>query len=362
MDIRRLGRLAVVVVLGISLLTSACQGAARAAEEPAMVVETFYKWLMEYPGNPAADRAYRSSEHLTATFIEQTDTTLDSMGPGGADPFLCAQDIPQSFTIGDVNVAGESASVVLRETWNPGTSHEISRDLTVALRLLDGHWRIDRIACPTAGAGQADQRAEPPAAPPEQPPAQEQPVTDAPTDGPAIQDDSPDEGDSVQPIEGWQALRDEQYGFELHYPPDWTVMELPLTQPEISAPVVRIVQLIPQEWAEQLNPGGRPDPNAPTIVAPLSVEISVGSEEEFRRAYVGPASSKALEINGCPVMFEREVAEDFANIRYVFQAPADPRVRVAVVDQIGGFSTRAAENADIPPISEQIISTWQWVE
>jgi hypothetical protein len=362
MGTKRLGLAVIGVLLGISLVTSGCQGAARAAEEPATVVEAFYKWLIGYPGNAAADRAYRSSEYVTAEFVARIDTTLESMGPGGADPFLCAQDIPQSFSIGDVTVAGKSASVVLREAWNPGTSYEITRDLTVTLRLVDGHWRIDRIACPGPAAAQAQPADPSPTAPPEQPPVQEQPVTESPADDPAAQDDPPTERVSVWPIDGWQTFQDERYGFEFQYPPDWTVVELPLAQPELSAPIVRIVQLLPQEWAEQLNPGGPPDPEAPTIVAPLSVEISVGWEEEFRRAYVGPASSEPLAINGYPVVLERDVAGDFAMIRYIFQPPADARVRVAVVDQISGFSTRAAENADILPITEQILSTWHWVK
>ena len=97
-------------------------------------------------------------------------------------------------------------------------------------------------------------------------------------------------------------------------------------------------------------------------MAPLSIEISVGSEEEFRRAYVGPATSEALEINGYPVLLERDVPGDFALIRYIFQPATEASIRVAVVDQISGFTTRAAEHADILPISERIMSTWQWVE
>jgi hypothetical protein len=79
---------------------------------------------------------------------------MASFSKGGYDLFLCAQDTPGDLSTGKASVSGEEASVVVQEVWNPGTPHELVRDVEVVLRWVDGRWKIADIPCP--GAETAD--------------------------------------------------------------------------------------------------------------------------------------------------------------------------------------------------------------
>lgn len=358
MQVGRLGLAAIGIGLALSLVTGGCQRGAGASEEPGVVVESFYKWYLAYPGNVSAERAYRSSEYVTEDFVQHMDQTLGA--DGGfipADPIICAQDFPQSFTLIDTRVTGQNATVVLREAWNAGTRFEMAHHLTIALLLVDGAWKIDRIACPQAPRAQLPPTA--PAAPAPEEPVPLSPVAPTATVTPQ---DAPEATDDPATIAGWNTFRCEEYGFELQVPPDWTVMELPVTQPDLMAPIVRIIQMLPQAWAEQMGAGGPPDPDAPVIVAPLSVEVSVGSLEAYRRMYVEPTSGEQTEINDYPARVERDAPGDFALIRTVFQHPVNADLRVTVVDQLSGFSARASEHPEEVSLAQQVLSTWRWVD
>jgi hypothetical protein len=115
--------------------------------DPGVVVESFYRWYLDYPGNALADGTYRASEFLTAEFVGRVDEIIASFDKGGYDPFLCAQDIPGDLAVGEPVISGETASVVVRQTWNPGTEYAFTHDVTVSLALVDGGWKIAGIAC-----------------------------------------------------------------------------------------------------------------------------------------------------------------------------------------------------------------------
>jgi hypothetical protein len=84
---------------------------------PKEVVTGFYEWYLGGAGagemrqNPLADRAYRASEFLSETFVAEVDALLDSSERGGYDPFLLAQDVPASETVGEAVVLAETALV-----------------------------------------------------------------------------------------------------------------------------------------------------------------------------------------------------------------------------------------------------------
>jgi hypothetical protein len=118
------------------------QGAA-----PEAVVERFYDWYLGYPGNAAADGAYRSSEYLTEEFVEKVDAIIASFDQGGYDPFLCAQDIPGDLIVGDAVLSGDEASLVVHEVWNTGTEYESVHYVTVELQMVDGAWKIADVIC-----------------------------------------------------------------------------------------------------------------------------------------------------------------------------------------------------------------------
>lgn len=96
--------------------------------------------------NPMVARTYQSEPLLTEGYIAEVDALLESWeteyGSYLADPFLCAQDIPDGFTIEEARYSedGQTADVVVRTTF-PGHA------LTLDFVLRDGDWLIDGITC-----------------------------------------------------------------------------------------------------------------------------------------------------------------------------------------------------------------------
>jgi hypothetical protein len=143
------------MAVGLTVVLSECSPAPASSEAmsatPEKVVESFYNWYAGYPGNLLVDGAYRSSKYLTTEFARKVDEIIASFDKGGYAPFLCAQDIPENFTVDKAAVSGEEASVVVHEIWNPGTQYELIHDVTVALRVVDGQWKISDIICQGRG-------------------------------------------------------------------------------------------------------------------------------------------------------------------------------------------------------------------
>ncbi len=137
-----LAGLAVVAVVGPANLYSA---RAEVTDDvlPEEVVASFYEGYLEAIDlqagrNPLVDRAYRSSEFLSEDFVAEVDQLLDSFEHGGYDPFLLAQDVPESVEVGEAVVSGETAQVRVE------TSFE-GHVFLVTLRRIDGVWMIDDV-------------------------------------------------------------------------------------------------------------------------------------------------------------------------------------------------------------------------
>ena len=137
-----------IVVLLFAVLVTAV--AAQETLSPAETVEAFYDWYLGYIdydrdagtfNNPLVDRAYRDAPYLAPDFIDEVDALLDSFTGGGYDPFLCAQDFPESVTVAG-SMALDVAAVVLVETGF------VNHALTVDLELVDEAWMITAIHCP----------------------------------------------------------------------------------------------------------------------------------------------------------------------------------------------------------------------
>lgn len=150
---------AVTILAGLATLATiaGCAAVGAAAPNPtpadvtapAAVVESYYDWYTAYgreTGNPLADAAYRDSDLLTEEFVVEVDELLASFDRGGYDPFLCAQDLPRRLMVGEVEMDGDEATVVMDAlyTGNPMASH-----FPVTLNRTDGEWRIAGIACGT---------------------------------------------------------------------------------------------------------------------------------------------------------------------------------------------------------------------
>lgn len=106
---------------------------------PEEVVESFYDWYLQHPGNPNQG-AYRSSPFLTETLMDKTAETVAGFKMGGFDPFLCAQDSPDKIYVDPGVISGGSAEVRV-------TSSFEGHGFRVHLIQEDEEWKIDRVQC-----------------------------------------------------------------------------------------------------------------------------------------------------------------------------------------------------------------------
>jgi hypothetical protein len=117
------------------------------ADTPAEVVNRFYGWYLNHAGlaNPLVDKAYRTSADLTPDLIAQVDQIVAGPSGAGFDPFLCAQDVPETYRVGQAEMAGESARVFV------GTSLQ-DHSFSVGLSRTGGRWRITAVQCGEAAS------------------------------------------------------------------------------------------------------------------------------------------------------------------------------------------------------------------
>lgn len=161
----------------------------------------------------------------------------------------------------------------------------------------------------------------------------------------------------------WQVFEDKEYGFQLRIPQGWTYKEMETEGPGVPEdwPLARSVAFFPQDWAERFERSGPPDPNAPPAFPALSVEVYVGSMEQFRRANVEPTASEELEINGTEVVREVEVVDDEHRlVRTVFQHPGEEDVRVVLLDVLTGFEDRLEENGEVAALIPHVVTTFRF--
>jgi len=165
----------------------------------------------------------------------------------------------------------------------------------------------------------------------------------------------------VDPVADWQMFHDEKYGFQFKYPPDWTYKELDTKGPGTPDdwPVERVVTFFPQVWEAQLNRSGPPDPTAPVVVAPLSLEVCVGPMDQFRRAYPVPAQSESQQLGKNQVTIEQEINDPIRLTRYVFRN-VDSNQHIVFADLISGFPDRVKSNKDFAELVPLIVATFEF--
>ncbi len=142
------GLLALCVMLAIVVASLPPSAAAQDATSPLETAQEFYSWYLAYSApdasgnfkNPLAERAYRDSTLLTARWIGAVDALLAD--EFHADPFVCAQALPERFDAQLINEDGNWAYVLLRERFGL-TAHNI----TVALVNNGAGWQIDAVIC-----------------------------------------------------------------------------------------------------------------------------------------------------------------------------------------------------------------------
>lgn len=323
----RIARLALAAVVALGVLS--CQPAALAPTAsptptaslpgpagmtPEQVTEAFYGWYLQQAGGPTwgtplADGSYRSVPYLDEAFVRQVEQVRATFDDGGFDPFLCAQDVPESFAAGPATVAGERATTLVSTSFQ-GHAFEVT------LTLAGGAWRISGIDC----------------VPGEVPPT------------PSV---SPTATPAGQLPAGRQVYRSEEYGFQVRYPAGWVYKQIKSGQdgPPLGPENIKMmVMFMPQAWAERMDKGGPPDPSAPTI-APFGLEVSVGSLQAYREAYPEPTRATPLHFErGSAVCEEEQVTDTIRIVRYLYQSSRDPDLRLTFFDYTSGFPERLPGN------------------
>ncbi len=164
---------------------------------------------------------------------------------------------------------------------------------------------------------------------------------------------------------GWQTYQDADYGFAFQYPVDWKVQEIAIGGPGAPEdfPIEHALSLFPAAMAEALKRSGPPNPEQPPAIAPLSVEVCVGDAAQFRRAYPEPTTAQSLAVNGLTMIREESYVNDqITQLRYIYQHPSRPDVRVVLSDHLTGFVERVEGNAEVIERLPEIIESLAFSE
>jgi hypothetical protein len=322
---------------------------------PAEVGSAFYTWYLAYSGrasasdgtldsmrNPLVDGAYRDTGYLTPSLVDRVAADLNMPG-GGFDPLLCAQDVPAQVISAAVRKEGERTAVDVQTSF---AGHRF----TVLLVQEETVWRMDEVRCGGAAA---------------EAPEETIPAAATETAEPAETSAAAQEGAGPVVLEGWQVYRNEAFRFQVGYPEGWTVLEAASIagQPPIGPENLKlVVMLMPQAWAEQLDRGGAPDPNAP-VLAPFAVEVTLGSEEAFCGNYPEPASREDVQLANAEAQRTIEAVTDEITIpRYIFQHPVTHDLRVVLMDPINGFADRRTAHPDVADAFERVANSFAWLD
>lgn len=263
------------------------------------VARAFYTWYFGYIGdrdsdefrNPLVDRAYRESPFLSDSLKAEVDRLVDQPEGAGFDPFLLAQDVPQSFT---VEAGPEPASAIVHFTFG-----ETVRDVLVQIDERD-YYRIISI---TEAAGETT------------------PVTD--------------EALLQNPV----VVSSDDYGFSFIYPDSWSLQEQAQDGPGMPEawPVVASWLLMPPDVAQALeNATGAPDPDEPEVVAPFQIDVVAGDDQALQRVY--PETSGQAMVYGGNQATVVSMEPGYRHV--IFAHPTRPDVWIIFTDWVTGFPGR----------------------
>jgi hypothetical protein len=128
-------------------------------------------------------------------------------------------------------------------------------------------------------------------------------------------------------------------------------------------PILQSVIFFPQAWADRFEQSGPPDPEAPPAFAVVSLEVCVGTMDQFRRVYPRPIGEQTLDINGITAVREAEaLTAQGGLIHYVFQHPQDEDARMVLNDALNGFSGRVQEYPELAALIPDIVATFEFAE
>jgi len=302
---------------------------------PEEVVSAFYTWYIDYyPGNPRVDGSLAAGGYLTEEHLQRIDEMYAGFVGGGADPLLCAQDVPTSVSVHPSVITGEHAALLM-------DTSVAGQTLEVHLHLVDGLWQIDRVYCaPSELSPEPTPSPEPVTAP----------VAAAHLDWPAY----------AALSANWDEYRNDAYGLSFRYPPDWVYRELASSPdaPPIGPENIRLlIHLMPLAWAATT-----PDPASPGVT-PFLVEVSEGTLEQYRWSNMEPARVMRLDVRGRPVTWEEEAVTDTLSLqRLVFEHPENADLRVTLHDPISGFPERFAAHASAVELFHGVVASSEYTD
>jgi hypothetical protein len=134
----------ILALLGLSLAACAANPALAGQSLPELtpqeVVQYFYDNYRLMDSSLLSEDAYKSNPYLNADGVKYIDQVVAGFGEGGAvDPFICAQDMPDSFTAGEAVIDGSQAVVDVETGW--GTRIKVTLDVT------GSEWKISKFEC-----------------------------------------------------------------------------------------------------------------------------------------------------------------------------------------------------------------------
>ena len=306
-----------------------------ATGSPQDTVAAFYAWYDSFEGSPLGGRVYRDSEYLSPEFIRELDALVDSFeaqGGGAFDPFICAQDGPETITVIEAEGTPELTHVTV-QAWQP---------IVVDVKLVDWTWQIVAIHCTPPGDTSAAPRQPalvepPPEATPEPAPTESAPSAEPPAETPLPVVDIPAD---------WVYFEDVEHGFSLYLPADWETQQLlprggDVPDGEKARKYTWLLQ--PQGWDG--------------IAAPLHIEVTEGTAAQFERLYPPPSASEEIVVNGYPAIQTIESYGEIFIARHILPHPALADVRIVFQDTLSGFPARLAGNEAVSETLLQIIHT-----
>lgn len=324
---------------------------------PEQVAESFYQWYISaveasFQGGPLVydAAALGAGGYLAPELVSRILAEREAMSgaPGGADPLLCAQDVPNTVDAIIQAAAAGRAEVLM-------TSDLIGHRWVLGMDQVDGAWRIADITC-DVGDPVADAPLPLDTPDPNYTPQASGPET-APSGGKG--NSAPADMGLVPAREGWSLYHNEEYAFHFSYPSDWAIQEhvSQPDQPPIGPDAVKMIVLImPQAWADAMATQGPPDPDAP-VIAPYTLEILRGGEEALSN-YPPATIQEEAALGGEPATRWVEMITDtLSQTRMVVQHPNDPALWLVFMDSISGFPDRLAGNEAVAATYAEILDT-----
>lgn len=272
---------------------------ADAVQGPEEVVEAFYAWYLGYEGNPLVDKVYHESAWVSREWAQAVDEQLASFDKGGGDPFLCAQDVPETVVPLRTDFDQDLAHVFVESSFE-------GHGFTVTLQRVGETWQIVGVAC-------------------------EGPETSTP---------------SAPPVDGSAGLfNDPTFGYRFELPAGWGTEEPDIHDSNLppAGAMERLLHLRPEGWDEDFYP--------------LSLAVYT-SESDYRQDHMPGDVVEERAVNGGTLIKEHyDYGERYA-LQYTFVGPDD--LYVLFSDYFRGWPERLEGKEEVAAELEPLLTSFEF--